>query len=130
MRPIRTKDGWILVSPVSGAQIGRAFSAIGHPEFKDILLEYKDRSALAAKLVELLESATPTQTTSHWLVKFAEADVPAAPVRTIDQHLADPQVVASQIYGRSLHPRHGVLRDSSFPWSLSRGTRCHVPACA
>jgi crotonobetainyl-CoA:carnitine CoA-transferase CaiB-like acyl-CoA transferase len=123
MRPIRTKDGWILVSPVSGAQIGRAFTAIGHPEFKEVLLQYKDRSALASKLVELLESATPAHTTAHWLDKLADVDVPAAPVLTIDQHLADPQVVASQIYGQTMHPRHGLLRDVKYPVEFEPGHR-------
>jgi crotonobetainyl-CoA:carnitine CoA-transferase CaiB-like acyl-CoA transferase len=118
IRPVRTKDGWILISPVTGAQIGRAFEVVGHPEFKDVLRAYTERGALARKLVQLLESATGQETTTRWLELLVAADVPASPVLSIDEHLRDEQVVANRVYERVEHPILGPLRDVKYPVSF------------
>src|SRR3954454_11884485 len=77
---IATSDGHIVIAPVSGAQIGRACDALGHPEWKADLKAIADPNKPANPLLDLAESVTIGDTTSHWCEVFEQADVPAAPV--------------------------------------------------
>jgi len=115
MRPIRASDGWLLVTPVTGRQIARAFEAVGRPDLQAQLRGITDRGLLARRLVEFLEEGTVSGTVQHWMTEFARLDVPCAPVHSLDGHLQDPQVLASQVYGTHVHPELGELRDVRYP---------------
>jgi crotonobetainyl-CoA:carnitine CoA-transferase CaiB-like acyl-CoA transferase len=47
-----------------------------------------------ASLISLLEARFAQRTSAEWLVRLAGHDVPAAPVNTVSEALADPQVAA------------------------------------
>jgi crotonobetainyl-CoA:carnitine CoA-transferase CaiB-like acyl-CoA transferase len=74
-----------------------------------------DPVTVAETIYELLEQATQSQPTSHWLEAFEAADVPAAPVLDIDAHLADPQVVHNGTYVEVDHPTVGRIRVPRHP---------------
>ena len=111
---MRTSDGFVAVAPVSGAQIGRAVAAVGHPEWKELLKTAGGGRALAARMVALLEQATTSLSTADVLARFEAADVPASPVLTRDEHLNDPQVLHNEIYGQTTTDGH-VVRTARFP---------------
>jgi crotonobetainyl-CoA:carnitine CoA-transferase CaiB-like acyl-CoA transferase len=95
---VATSDGHIVISPVSGAQIGRACDALGHPEWKAELKAITDPNQLANTMLDLAESVTLTDTSSHWCAVLEQADVPAAPVLDIDAHFCDAQVINNGVY--------------------------------
>jgi crotonobetainyl-CoA:carnitine CoA-transferase CaiB-like acyl-CoA transferase len=97
-RPLATKDGWIVLSPVSGAQLQSLGVAVGRPEWGNQLQSAAGPAALIKTMNELLETVLPERTTAEWEVAFADADVPASGVLTFEEHLADPQVAHNQLY--------------------------------
>jgi crotonobetainyl-CoA:carnitine CoA-transferase CaiB-like acyl-CoA transferase len=121
MRPIRASDGWLMITPVSGVQIARAFEAVGRPESQQLLRSVTDRAQLATRLVELLEDATVHGPVAHWLERLAAFDVPAAPVHSVDSHLSDPQVLANEIYGEHVNADLGRVRDVRYPAIFDSG---------
>jgi crotonobetainyl-CoA:carnitine CoA-transferase CaiB-like acyl-CoA transferase len=101
---LRTQDGFVAISPVSGRQIGNTCVAVGHPEWRNDLKQLTEPTTLMNELYNRVESVTVSAPSSHWLELFAEHDVPAAPVLDADQHFADPQVLHNRLYSTSDSP--------------------------
>jgi crotonobetainyl-CoA:carnitine CoA-transferase CaiB-like acyl-CoA transferase len=114
-QPLRTQDGWIIVSPVSGRQLKGLFRAVGHPEWGDRLRDAGDPVALISQMNELLASVLPNETTSEWERRFLEADVPASAVLTIEEHFNDPQVIHNRVYHEMMDPVFGKVRRLRYP---------------
>ena len=112
---LATSDGFIVVAPVSGAQIGRCMVAVGHPEWKDDLKAITNAIELSDAMLDFMERETPKLPTAHWIEQFALHDVPAAPVLGIDEHLADAQVLHNEVYEEVEHPHLGPMRMVRYP---------------
>jgi len=93
---LRTGDGYIVVGVNNPRLWERFCEALGAPELKDDpdyadgRLRVLNREALAARL----EAILATDTGAAWLAKLEAAGVPAGPINTLDQALADPHVAA------------------------------------
>jgi crotonobetainyl-CoA:carnitine CoA-transferase CaiB-like acyl-CoA transferase len=117
---LATSDGFVAVSPVSGRQISATVQAAGHPEWRDDLRAVTNPSALINELYGRLETVTATSTTAEWLQRFRDADVPAAPALTADEHFAHRQTVHNELYSEGSSPagpirkiRHPALFDGA-----------------
>lgn len=115
MRPLRTEDGWLLVSPVSGRQLKRALEAIGRPDGIVVLLGLSDARAVTSTFLDLLAEALPSRPTAAWEEVFAGADVPASAVLSIDDHLADRQLAHNATFEVTAHPILGRVRRVRYP---------------
>ncbi|MGH9271593.1 MAG: CaiB/BaiF CoA transferase family protein [Ilumatobacteraceae bacterium] len=114
-RPVRTLDGWIVISPVGGRQLKATLEAVGRPEAIADLRASTSQHDLTTRLVELCSRACASRTTAEWLATFDQYDVPAAPVLDIDGHLADPQVAHNRIYDIVNDPLLGDIRRARYP---------------
>jgi len=92
-----TAKGYITLSPVSGRQLRRAMESVGCPEkFSDVMEAPRAETfnvfaaAVQPKLME--------RTAMEWEEVFAQNDVPAAAVRTFEQHIGDPQTQHNGTY--------------------------------
>jgi crotonobetainyl-CoA:carnitine CoA-transferase CaiB-like acyl-CoA transferase len=112
---VRTADGRLTMAPGTGQQVKAAMAVAGHPEWKDELVQIRDREALASRLLELLEPVLVTDTTERWVERFRAAAVPVAPVLDPAGHLADPQVRHNELYVEYQHPDHGQVRAVRYP---------------
>ena len=73
------------------------------------------------RLIPQIESVTRTRGTAAWMEALEAAGVPCAPVNTIDQVFADPQVEARGMQIRMPHPLAGEdIRLVGSPIELSR----------
>ncbi|WP_417620293.1 CaiB/BaiF CoA transferase family protein [Parasphingorhabdus sp.] len=126
---ICTADGHIVVVPVSGKQIGLTCEAVGHPEWISMLKAIRDPSVLIDTLYERLETVTGQMTTAEALSRFAEKDVPAAPVLDQDAHLVDAQVQHNGTYFISEDAALGPIRRVHYP-ALFDGKRLDPPMLA
>jgi crotonobetainyl-CoA:carnitine CoA-transferase CaiB-like acyl-CoA transferase len=66
----------------------------------------KNREAL----VGILEPIFATATRDEWLAKLEAADVPAGPLSTLDEVVADPQVQHLDMIHDVTHPTEGTMR--------------------
>jgi crotonobetainyl-CoA:carnitine CoA-transferase CaiB-like acyl-CoA transferase len=93
---LRTGDGYIVVGVNNPRLWERFCAALGAPELKDEpdyadgRLRVLNREALADRLEAILAA----DTSAAWLAKLDAAGVPAGPINTLDQALADPHVAA------------------------------------
>jgi crotonobetainyl-CoA:carnitine CoA-transferase CaiB-like acyl-CoA transferase len=81
-------------------------------------------------LMERLEPIFAAQPAEHWLALFAENGVPAQPINTVPQALADPHVAAREMVVEVPHPTAGSVRLMGVPHKLSRtpaGIKRHPP---
>jgi crotonobetainyl-CoA:carnitine CoA-transferase CaiB-like acyl-CoA transferase len=115
---VKTADGHLILTPVNGGQLSRTLKAIGASHLKEQMLAHDDHGAMIDFFYREVGRIVATQPTAHWLPIFETFDVPAAPVRSLDEHLADEQVVHNRIYvdvptpaGAMRVPRHPARFD-------------------
>ena len=90
---------------------------LNDPDFASNALRVRNRDRLIPKV----EAVTRTRGTAAWMEALEAAGVPCAPVNTIDQVFADPQVEARGMQIRMPHPLAGEeVRLVGSPIGLSR----------
>jgi len=111
---LATLDGYIVVSPVSGKQLGRTLEAVGHPEWKDELKQIKDRKTMTHTFFERIAAPLKGKATAEWLARFRELDVPAGPVNEPAAYLNDSQVQHNELFSQ-LETASGNVRAIRYP---------------
>lgn len=118
---LRAADNWFTV----GANNDRLFEglcrAIGRPEltadprFAGRVERLRNRRALAAEI----EKATVTEPRAHWLKRLDAEGVPAGPINTYPEALADSHTLARQMVVDLVHPGAGPIKALGVPVKLS-----------
>ena len=118
-----TRDGFIIIAANNDGQFERFCRAAGtrelleDAEFASNALRVRNRD----RLISLIESVTRTRGTAAWMEALEAAGVPCAPVNTIDQVFADPQIEARGMQIGMPHPLAGEdVRLVGSPIRLSR----------
>lgn len=111
---LATRDGYLVLSPVSGKQLSRTLDAIGHPEWKDELKRITDRKVMTHTFFQRIAEPLKHKTTAEWLACFRELDVPAGPVNEPADHLDDPQVIHNELFSLLETPA-GEVRAIRYP---------------
>ncbi|MCL4183031.1 MAG: CoA transferase [Burkholderiaceae bacterium] len=112
---VRTADGHLILAPVNGGQLSRTLKAVGRPDLKERMLAIKDHGEMIDFFYRNLNEILSTRPSAHWLAVFEPYDVPVAPVRTLEEHLADPQVANNRIYHELSSPAGPPLRAARYP---------------
>jgi len=112
-----TQDIYIVVA-VFVEKFWRAFcrvlgieELIDDPRFCDNDRRRENRG----ELVPILEEIFRTRPGEEWLRLLSEAEVPCAPINTLDRLFADPQVAARNMVVEIEHPKVGRLRSIGNP---------------
>jgi crotonobetainyl-CoA:carnitine CoA-transferase CaiB-like acyl-CoA transferase len=115
----RTQDGYIALS--SGRQIPEICALIGLPDLSaDPRFDTFDkRNANRADMELLIEERLSEGTTDHWLSILEPADIFVARVNSLEEALADPQIVHTQRL-QTLEGPDGDLTLVSSPMRFSR----------
>jgi crotonobetainyl-CoA:carnitine CoA-transferase CaiB-like acyl-CoA transferase len=107
---LATRDGHLIVAVFEKFWPGFCRAA-GHAEWErdPRFAGNRDRVANRGALMPLLEAAFRERTTDEWLERLRERGVPAAPIQSVAQVLADPQVKQRQMVVELRHPTLGTL---------------------
>jgi crotonobetainyl-CoA:carnitine CoA-transferase CaiB-like acyl-CoA transferase len=117
----RTSDGWVNVGAANQKNWLALVAAIGAPElaadprFADNAARMAHRPALEEALAPLFRR----RATGEWLAVLDAAGVPAGPVLSIGEMLADPQTRAREMLAEVTHARLGRVRTLGLPVKLS-----------
>ena len=118
-----TRDGFIIIAANNDRQFERFCEVARTPEllvdagFASNALRVRNRD----RLIPQIEAVTRNRGTAAWMEALEAAGVPCAPVNTIDQVFADPQVEARGMQIRMPHPLAGEeVRLVGSPIGLSR----------
>lgn len=89
---------------------------VGQDErFRTNALRTKNR----AELIPLLQKMFDTEAANVWLEQLAAAEIPAAPINTVGEAVADAQTLARNMIVQLEHPALGVARSIGNPIKFS-----------
>ena len=118
-----TLDGFVIIAANNDRQFERFCTVaetpelLADPRFATNALRVRNRNLL----VPAIEAVTRTRTTAAWMDALEAAQVPCAPVNTMDQVFADPQIEARDMAIEIPHPLAGEnIRLVGSPIQLSR----------
>ncbi|WP_246036575.1 CaiB/BaiF CoA transferase family protein [Sinomonas susongensis] len=117
-----TSDGFVMIA-VGNDSLWRKFAvALGRPELADDerFATNPLRVAHRDELIPLLEQELQRSTTAEWVAGLDAAGVPVGPIQTVDEALADPQVLARGMVAEVEHPEAGTLKVLNCPVRLTR----------
>ena len=117
----QTSDGWVNVGGANQANWERIARIAGLPELIDDprFRTNGDRMANLKELEGLLNAQFCKQPSAHWLGRFEDEGVPAGPVMSIKEMLADPHVAARGMVTSVDHPAVGPVKTLGLPVRFS-----------
>jgi formyl-CoA transferase len=117
----KTADGYLVIGVASEGIWQRFCEAIGKTEMAEDLRFAKnaDRVDNRALLIAILTELFRSHDNEHWLKLLNAAEVPCAPIQTIDQVFAAPQVRHRDMLVEVEHPTAGTVRMAGIPVKLS-----------
>ena len=131
-RPYATADGYIIVLIYNDKHWGRFFDLIGQPHLKSDP-RFHTHTARAQHIDEayrLVSDVFETRPSAYWLQALAEADIPAAPLYSIEDLIDDPHIREVGMVREMEHPTEGKIRSTGTVGNYSRtppAMRRHAP---
>ncbi|MHC1760731.1 MAG: CaiB/BaiF CoA transferase family protein [Negativicutes bacterium] len=115
------KDGHIIVGAGNERLWIKLCNILGTPELlKDPRFDTNsNRTAHVKELSAILNEVFSHKTISEWLVVLEEAELPCAPINTIDKIVNDPQIKARDMIVEVEHPIAGHLKMAGLPVKMS-----------
>ena len=117
----QTADSFLVLGAASEAIWKRLCPALNRADLADDLRFAKnaDRVDNRKELITVLSEIFMTRTTEEWVAMLNKADVPCAPVQTIDQVFAASQVLHRNMLIEVDHPSAGKVRMAGIPVKFS-----------
>ncbi|MGA5463366.1 CaiB/BaiF CoA transferase family protein [Mycobacterium sp. NPDC050041] len=123
-RPYQTKDGYI-AALIYNDKHWRAFTDAVRPSWNsDEYTTLQMRAKQIDVVYGLVAQTMRERTTAEWLALFAELEIPATPINTLDSLFDSPQLNAAGMF-ETIDTPHGKVRFPGVPTWFSR-TPGHV----
>jgi len=123
--PYATKDGYVCVLVYNDKHWRSFFRLIGREEMFDSDRRFSSQEARSRNIGEVYEFVAgqmATRTSGEWLRLLGEADIPVAPLNSVDDLIEDPHLRQAGFIVMTDHPTEGRLREMTTPgqWSDTR----------
>ena len=123
-RPYRTSDGHVCVIIYTDKHWRSFLDLVGKGDLYDSdarLQGIGARTVHANDLYGLIADHMHERSTGQWLADLDAADIPAAPMHTLDSVFDDPHLLATGTIASAEHPTEGPMREVRPPgqWSLT-----------
>lgn len=117
----KTEDGYLVIGVASEGIWRRFCEAIGRAEWADDSRFEKNSNRVENRslLIGLLAEIFLSRSTGEWLKLLNSAEVPCAPVQTVDQVFEAPQVLHREMLVQVEHPTAGTVRMAGIPVKFS-----------
>ena len=117
----QTADSFLVLGAASESIWQRLCPALNRADLTDDprFAKNANRVENRKELIAILSGIFMTRTTADWVAALNQADVPCAPVQTIDQVFAAPQVLHRNMVVEVDHPTAGKLRLAGIPVKFS-----------
>jgi formyl-CoA transferase len=114
-------DGWVAIFCATNRQWSVLCGVLDRPDLRDdpTLQDNAGRSARMDELDAIVGEWTLSRSRAECLDVLGQAGIPAAPVLTLKEVVADPQIEASGMLRTVQHPRKGAARVFGSPLNLS-----------
>ncbi len=116
-RPYQTTDGHVAMMPYTDAHWRKFFEAVGQPERASDarFVTMAARTQHIAELLEIVSGIVAQRNTAHWLALCEQLEIPAAPVRRLEDLPQDPHLQATGFFETLHDPRMGEVRFTGMP---------------
>ncbi len=120
-KPYRTSDGYMAVMPYNDGQWARFFKLIGKPELASDprFISMTSRTENVDSLYGLLAEEVSQRSTAWWQEALEREDIPAVPVKSIEDLLSDEHLLARGFFKRLEHPTEGTVLATAPPIQMS-----------
>ena len=123
-KPYRTLDGYLCTLVYTDKQWRAFFDVVGEPNKFDADPRFSSQSARLEHIDVVygyLADCLATDTTANWIERFVAADIPAAPMNSIDDILNDEHLRSTGFFRHCDHPSEGPIIEMAVPteWSES-----------
>jgi formyl-CoA transferase len=117
----KTADGYLVIGVASEVIWKRFCQAIGRTDLTDdaSFANNSKRVENRAELIDLLSELFAQRENATWFKLLTEAEVPCAPVQTIDQVFKAPQVLHREMLMHVDHPTAGKVPMAGIPVKFS-----------
>jgi crotonobetainyl-CoA:carnitine CoA-transferase CaiB-like acyl-CoA transferase len=117
-----SSDGYVMVAVGNDGLWRRFTKAVGREDLAadERFAVNSGRVQHREVLVPLIESIMATRTTAEWVAALDAHGVPVGPIQSVDEALADPQVLARGMVSQVEHPTAGTVKTVSCPIRLTR----------
>lgn len=119
-QPFPTSDGFISIVPYTDGSWIKVFTLLGDtgilddPAYADARLRQRNIAGLYREMARL----TQRFTTAQLVELLQQADIPAQPVRAVEDILDDPHLAATGFFRRREHPSEGTLVEMRPPFAF------------
>jgi crotonobetainyl-CoA:carnitine CoA-transferase CaiB-like acyl-CoA transferase len=121
--PYATKDGYVCVLVYNDKHWRSFFKLIGREEMFKSDPRFSSQEARSRNIGEVyafVAESMATRTSAEWLRLLKEADIPVAPLNSIDDVIDDPHLWESRFFVMAEHPTEGRLRLMAAPGAWSQ----------
>ena len=117
----KTADGYLVIGVASETIWKRFCPAIGRVDLADDprFAKNSERVARRDELLNILGEILASRDSKTWSKILQEAEVPCAPVQTVDQVFNDPQVMHRDMLAEIEHPSAGKIKMAGIPVKFS-----------
>jgi crotonobetainyl-CoA:carnitine CoA-transferase CaiB-like acyl-CoA transferase len=120
--PYATKDGYVCVLVYNDKHWRSFFRLVGREEMFESDPRFSSQEARSRNIGDVYAFVAhhmATRTSAEWLRLLKEADIPVAPLNSIDDVIDDPHLGESGFFVMTEHPTEGRLRQMATPsaWS-------------
>jgi crotonobetainyl-CoA:carnitine CoA-transferase CaiB-like acyl-CoA transferase len=126
--PYATRDGHVCVLVYNDKHWRSFFRLIGREEMFDFDPRFSSQEARSRRIAEVYEFVAgemAKRTSAEWLRLLKEADIPVAPLNSVDDLIDDLHLGQTGFIAITDHPTEGRLREMRVPgrWSESQPER-------
>ena len=121
--PYATKDGYVCVLVYNDKHWRSFFKLIGREEMFDSDPRFSSQEARSRNIGEVYAFVAENmlaRTSAEWLRLLKEADIPVAPLHSVDDIIDDPHLAESGFFVMAGHPTEGRVRMMAAPGTWSR----------
>ena len=121
--PYATKDGYVCVLIYNDKHWRTFFGLIGREEMFESDPRFSSQEARSRNIGEVyafVAEQMERRTSAEWLRLLKDADIPVAPLNSIEDVLGDPHLAESGFFVMTEHPTEGRLRLMATPGAWSQ----------
>ena len=123
-QPFPTADGHIVIVPYTPDSIDTIIELMDAPELTTDprFVGHKSRLQNMSAFYQEMALRTPKRTTAEWARLMVEHDIPAMPVRDLQDLPQDPHLQAVDFFQQRIHPTEGEYLKMRAPVTFSVGS--------
>jgi crotonobetainyl-CoA:carnitine CoA-transferase CaiB-like acyl-CoA transferase len=124
-RPVKTKDGYLSISPNTNAQAFAFFDLIGRPELKEDprFSSVESRTLNSTDYYTLRSESLRSKTSAEWIELFEQHDIPCMRYNSLEDLVEDPHLRQVGFLRQTEHPSEGKILEMGLTNHYSGGVR-------